>query len=243
MMPMSDSLDESFEVLFREAAREHADAIRQYLEMNFKADLQRGDEPMDILKRELRLVFRRGVSKYLRVGLWSFLEESRKKRGLTEAQVADKSGITQSTYAKIRTGESSFESILMVLRGLGVDLRSVPTLPIGEQTMEGLLEAMAFLKSRVFVQTRAKIERLNREDAEWLLHLEQCKPWIDAYIRRDREKAHLIAECMAPCLAIRLDRTVEVREFKALCDLWNRWQGAWEICMAAIIGRAKASIR
>jgi transcriptional regulator with XRE-family HTH domain len=52
----------------------------------------------------------------------------RKLRGLTQAQLADRSGVARETLARLERGEGgvSLENLLRILRGLGV-LDSLPT--------------------------------------------------------------------------------------------------------------------
>jgi transcriptional regulator with XRE-family HTH domain len=232
-MPNDDSLKEWYGRILEEDFGEHAYAVGAYLESRCKEELREGESPKDLLRREVLYIFRQGVSEYVRQGVWCFLENERKRRELTQTQLAAKAGVSQPTYSKIRTGEASFESILMFLRALGTQVGALPIPSTSEQTVEGLMKAVAFVDREVLGGGR-RGGRLDRERIEWLLHLDACKPWIIAYVGRDDAVGQVVADCVAACISIRLGRSVSSHRFGELAAFWEAWIAPWEVCMAAI---------
>lgn len=74
----------------------------------------------------------------------------RKLRGLTQAQLADRAGISRDTLARLESGEggTSLENLLRILRGLGI-LDNLPKALDPYETDLGRLRADERLPQRV----------------------------------------------------------------------------------------------
>src|SRR5437868_111597 len=113
-MPTDDSLEE-YEQAFFAAVGEHEPAVRAFVTEHRTKPPDEWEDPREIVNRKVAAVFRGGVNRYVRKALWHFLEQERNRRELTQDQLAQQAGISQPAYAKIQRGETSFESILLVL--------------------------------------------------------------------------------------------------------------------------------
>ncbi len=89
-MPTDDSLEEHYRRVLEVEFGRHAHAVSAYLEKRHKGKLPEGESPREIIRRELLLVFGQGVNEYVRQAVWDSLEEERKRRGLTQAELAEK---------------------------------------------------------------------------------------------------------------------------------------------------------
>lgn len=231
-MPTADSL-EAYEKSFWAEVGENEPALRAFITKRRTRPPAEWEDPRVIVNREVNEVFRAGVSKYVRKALWHFLEQERQRRSLTQDQLAQKAGISQPAYAKIRHGETSFESILMVLRALGIEWRSVPSPSAGEQTAEGLLVALDFVQ-RVVLGRDVNTFKPRRESIEWLLYLQASEPWLEALAGEDEEKGEIVARCLGAAISIRLGRSIPARTFEELVAFWENWITAWELCVGAV---------
>jgi transcriptional regulator with XRE-family HTH domain len=79
-----------------------------------KLSAKKGDRPPPAVGRALRQIADD-------VGTW------RRLRGLTQAQLADRAGVSRDTLARLESGEGgvSTENFLRILRGLGI-LEGIP---------------------------------------------------------------------------------------------------------------------
>lgn len=231
-MPAADSLGEYERAFFAEVG-ESEPAVRAFVAKHRTKPPGEPEDPREIVNREIVSVFRAGVNKYIRKALWHFLEQERTRRELTQDDLAQRAGISQPAYAKIKHGETSFESILLVLRALGIELRSVPNPSVAEQTAEGLLAALDFVQREVLGRKERTLKP-RREDIEWLLTLQACEPWIEALAERDAAKGEIVARCVAAAISIRLGRTVRPQPFELLVAFWGKWITAWELCCNAV---------
>src|SRR5438128_998601 len=107
-MPTVDSLEE-YERAFWAHVGEHEPALRRFVAAHRTTPADKPEDPRAIVERGIIAVFRTGVIRYLRKALWEFLEQNRKTRKLTQEDLATNAGITQPTYAKIKTGVTSFD--------------------------------------------------------------------------------------------------------------------------------------
>src|SRR5438105_1539176 len=119
-MPTDDSLAE-YERSFWEQFAGREDAVRAFVAARRRDSAAVPEDPRVVVNREVLAAFRGGVSRYVRKALWHFLEGERRRRKLTQEQLAEPAGISQPAYAKIGRGETSFEKILLVLRALGIE--------------------------------------------------------------------------------------------------------------------------
>lgn len=231
-MAKRNSLEEWTAEVCRIEFGRHAEAVHAYLREFRPRELDRTDaQPVGIVRRDLLDEFRRGANELLRASVWEFLEIERSRRNLTQDQLALRAGVSQGTYSRISSGESSFESIALFLRAMNVPLASLPTPSSTDITIAGLIRSLAFLKTTVF---KLKCPVFSQEDAEWLLHMDACPPWQEVQDSHDQRAGALVADCLAASVAIRLRRPVAARPFERLRQLWQQWSGEWEICMAAI---------
>lgn len=219
---------------------ECAPALRKFVDARRDQSTEGHRDPREIVEREIKAVFRAGVNRHLRKALWAFLEGERKARGLTQEELADRAGITQPTYSKIKSGDSSFSSIFLVLRALDVELRNVPSPSVSEQSAEGLLAALDFVQHEMLGRG-AETFKPRREDLEWLRHLQACPPWSEAFVAGERESGSIVADCIAAVLSLRFGHPVKSPGFAALSAFWQHWIVAWKFCVGAIWTEAGAA--
>src|SRR5207253_454265 len=102
----------------------HAESIQKFLAAHRKRGIKK-EEPRREFNAVVGMIFNHGILAYLRASLWQALEEARAKKGLKQEQLADELRLAPSTYSKIQAGATNFESIMLFLRPLGLDIRDL----------------------------------------------------------------------------------------------------------------------
>src|SRR5437764_14873766 len=98
---MADSPEEYEAAFFAEVGESEA-ALRAFVTAKRTKPQGEWEDPREIVNRHVAGVFRTGVNRYMRKALWHFLEEERARRELTQERLAEKAGISQPAYAKIK---------------------------------------------------------------------------------------------------------------------------------------------
>lgn len=215
----------------------HGRTIEKFLAARHKRGIKK-EEPRKEFNAAVGMIFNHGILTYLRASLWQPLEEARAKKGLRQEDLADELRLVPSTYSKIQLGATNLESIVLLLRPLGLEFRDLVLPPRSEQTAAGLLAVLPVIRYEALGIERPRDKdaaTLKREDVEWLLHLDLCgAAWLKVFLRKDEKAGALIAACLASVIGLRLGRPVQPPKFDVLIDLWDKWIIAWEMSMAAV---------